>query len=151
MRLKTSVMTLGLLAVTLAGSPGVLGAESPIHARHTDPALQWGPCPPIFPQGCEIAVLHGDAAKDDADVFLRVPGGYAIPPHRHTSPERMTLAAGRLEVTYAGQKPITLQVGDYAYGPAKAPHTARCIGTDACVLFIAFVAAVDAEPAEMKD
>lgn len=37
------------------------------------PALKWGACPPPFPTGCEIAVLHGDSAQPNADVFRRVP------------------------------------------------------------------------------
>src|SRR5688572_5775084 len=65
---------------------------SPLAISTSDATLKWGPCPPIFTvPGCEIAVLHGDPAKPNADLFLRIPGGYAIPPHRHTSAERMIL------------------------------------------------------------
>ena len=113
-----------------------------------DAGLGWGPCPPLFPQGCEIAVLHGDPALANADVFLRVPPGYQIPPHSHTSAERMILVSGELKVTYQGQAEATLRSGDYAYGPAKAPHKAACVGDDACTLFIAFESAVDAAPFE---
>jgi quercetin dioxygenase-like cupin family protein len=109
-----------------------------------DPALEWGPCPPIFPAGCEIAVLHGDAARPNADVFLKVPPRYEIPPHWHTSAERMVLVAGEMHVTYQGQAMSILKPGTYAYGPAKLPHAASCVGGDACVLFIAFESAVDA-------
>ena len=35
--------------------------------------LKWGPCPPFLPKGCGSAVLHGDPAKDNADVFFKVP------------------------------------------------------------------------------
>ena len=38
-----------------------------------DPQLKWGPCPPFLPKGCAIAVLHGDPAKDNLDVFFKVP------------------------------------------------------------------------------
>ena len=105
-------------------------------------------CPPIFPQGCELAVLHGDPAKPNADVFLKVPAGYTIPPHWHTSAERMVLVAGRLKVEYTGHPPANLEPGTYAYGPAKAPHTAKCEDAGPCVLFIAFEAPVDAHAAE---
>ncbi|MDX1753335.1 MAG: hypothetical protein R3259_09135 [Salinimicrobium sediminis] len=27
-----------------------------------DKDLQWGPCPDFMPNGCEIAILHGDPA-----------------------------------------------------------------------------------------
>ncbi len=114
----------------------------------SSPELAWGPCPPIFPAGCEIAVLHGDPAAPNADVYLRVPAGYEIPPHTHTSAERMILVTGELTVAYQGQTVATLTTGDYAFGPAKAPHKASCISDAPCTLFIAFESPVDAEPFE---
>ena len=56
-----------------------------------DPQLKWGPCPPFLPKGCAIAVLHGDPAKDNVDVFFKVPAKSTIPLHWHTSAERMVL------------------------------------------------------------
>ena len=94
--------------------------------------------PAIFPPGCKIAVLHGNPAEPGADVFLRVPSGYTIPAHSHTSAERMVLVSGQLDVTYAGHPTVSLKRGDYAFGPALLPHTARCNGAEACTLFIAF-------------
>lgn len=105
---------------------------------------QWGPCPSIFPAGCQIAVLNGDPSKPNADVFLRVPSGYTIPSHAHTSAERMILVAGRLTVRYKGAAAAILTPGEYAYGPAGLPHDARCSGGKACTLFIAFEGPVDA-------
>ena len=113
-----------------------------------DPGLKWGPCPEIFPAGCEIAVLHGDPTKANADIFLRVPSNYEIPPHSHTSAERMILVTGEMQVAYKGQSPATLSVGSYAYGPAGAPHKAKCLSADPCTLFIAFELPVDAKPHE---
>ena len=120
-------------------------AEAPLARTAADPGLQWGACPPLFPAGCEIAVLHGDPARPNADVFLRVPGGYAIPPHSHTSAERMVLVSGRLQVKYQGHPEAILEPGTYAYGPAGMPHRASCAAGAACTLFIAFEGPVDAE------
>lgn len=113
-----------------------------------DPQLAWGGCPPFLPKGCQIAVLHGDPSKDNADVFFKVPGGATIPPHWHTSAERMVLVSGKLNVTYEGQKVAALKPGTYAYGPAKLPHKAVCASKEPCVLFIAFEAPVDAVPVD---
>jgi quercetin dioxygenase-like cupin family protein len=88
--------------------------------------------------------------KPGADVFFQVPGGYSIPAHSHTSAERMVLVTGELEVTYQGVSPVVLQAGQYAYGPAKAPHAARCRSQNACTLFIAFDLPVDAVAFEGK-
>ena len=113
-----------------------------------DAELKWGPCPPSLPKGCGIAVLHGDPAKDNVDVFFKVPAKSTIPLHWHTSAERMVLVAGELHVTYDGQKKAVLKPGTYAYGPAKRPHKGFCASADSCILFIAFESPLDAVPIE---
>ena len=136
-----------LLSVATASACTTSVAQTPAQAPVThsaDGALQWGPCPAIFPTGCEIAVLHGDPAKPNADVFLKVAGGQALPAHTHTSAERMVLVSGELEVKYQGAAQTTLTPGEYAYGPAKLPHRAACRSSTPCVLFIAFEGPVDA-------
>ena len=138
-----------LLAVlTLAGAvvSGQTPPERALAISAQDAQLQWGPCPPFMPAGCGLAVLHGDPAKPNADVLLKLPGGGAIPDHTHTSAERMVLVAGELHATYKGQAKVVLKPGMYAYGPARLPHSATCAGTAPCVLFIAFEGPVDAIP-----
>lgn len=132
-------------AVVIFTGTGVQAAPAskPVTAT-VNSALQWGPCPPIFPAGCQIAVLNGDPAKPNADVFLRVPGGYTIPPHSHTSPERIVLVEGQLTVRYQGSPAEDLTPGEYAYGPAGLPHLATCKSAGPCTLFIAFEGPVDA-------
>jgi quercetin dioxygenase-like cupin family protein len=122
--------------------------EPPLARTAKDAQLKWGPCPAFLPKGCEIAVLHGDPSKNNADVFFKVPGKSVIPRHWHTSAERMVLVAGELHVTYDGHKTAVLKPGTYAYGPAKLPHKAECKSAGACVLFIAFESPVDAVPSE---
>ena len=139
--LLLSGLTLALAACGQATTPP---NEQALALAASSAALKWGPCPAIFPAGCEITVLHGDPAKPNADVFLRVPAQYEIPSHSHTSAERMILVTGELQVTYKGQSPATLTVGSYAFGPAKMPHKASCVSADPCTLFIAFESAVDA-------
>ncbi|HEY2378782.1 MAG TPA: cupin domain-containing protein [Gemmatimonadaceae bacterium] len=57
--------------------------------------IQWGPAPPIFPKGAEIAVLQGDPSKsDEFTVRLRFPNGYKIPPHTHPTIENVTVLKG---------------------------------------------------------
>lgn len=140
----------GLLAVAvLATVPATAEApEVPLAAAISDPGLSWGPCPPVFPAGCEIAVLHGNPANPNADVFFRVPANYAIPHHWHTSAERMVLVAGEMHVTYDGHDTAVLMPGMYAYGPATAPHRAECKDQGPCVLFIAFEGPVDVQTGE---
>ena len=143
-----------LLVLTAAAFP--LGASADGHAPEPaiampadDAKLEWGPCPEFFPAGCNIAVLHGDPAKPNADVFFRVPGEYDLPAHSHTSAERMVLVSGELHVRYEGQEPVVLKPGMYAWGPPGRAHDGRCVGKEPCVLFIAFEGPVDATPTEM--
>ncbi len=142
--ISTTLALLGAAIFAASCGPNDAKPEQALAVLASDPALKWGPCPPLFPAGCEIAVLHGDPSKANADVFLRVPSHYEIPAHWHTSAERMVLVTGELQVTYKGQPPSTLSVGNYAYGPAKLAHKATCLSAGACTLFIAFEAPVDA-------
>ena len=135
--------TISANMATPAPATAPTSSEAPVTKAATDPALKWGPCPAPFPTGCELTVLHGDPAKPNADVLLRLPGGYVIPPHRHSSAERMILVSGQMEVKYQGAAAATLNPGNYAYGPANAPHRATCVGTTQCHLFVAFEGPVD--------
>ncbi|HET9484785.1 MAG TPA: cupin domain-containing protein [Xanthomonadales bacterium] len=118
-------------------------AEQAITVPFDDANLTWRACPPFLPDGCGIAVVHGDPTRPNADVFFRVPAGSTVPRHWHSSAERMVLVSGAMTVTYEGQAPIALKTGSYAYGPAKLPHTAVCAPGAPCVLFIAFEGPVD--------
>jgi quercetin dioxygenase-like cupin family protein len=127
-------------------------AEQEPAIAHTadDVQLQWGPCPAFLPEGCQIAVLHGDPGKPNADVFFRVPGKSKLALHWHTSAERMVLVAGELHVSYEGQRTTIMKPGTYAYGPARRQHSGVCASDIPCVLFIAFESPVDAVPVDGK-
>jgi len=144
--LSSLLPLLGLASASaLADSPD---QEPSVTHTADDESLTWGPCPPFLPEGCGIAVLHGDPAKNGLDVFFRVPAQSIIPLHRHTSAERMVLVAGELHVTYEGQETAVLKPGTYAYGPAEKPHSGFCASEVPCVLFIAFDSPLDAVPIE---
>ena len=139
-----------LLAAAVAAVPaGMATAQEPALTKAaTDATLQWSPCPPGLPEGCTLAVLHGDPGKPNADVFLKLPAKSTIAEHWHTSAERMILVSGEMQVTYKGQPQATLKPGAYAYGPAKLSHSAACVSATPCVLFIAFEQPVDLIPAK---
>ncbi|HEV7264940.1 MAG TPA: cupin domain-containing protein [Falsiroseomonas sp.] len=107
-------------------------------------ALNWGPCPDFMPEGCGLAVLQGDPARHNADVFFRLPANTTAERHWHNSAERMVLISGELHVDYDGQEPVVMRPGTYAYGPARLPHSAACRSAEPCILFIAFNEPVDA-------
>jgi len=138
-------LTLRSLAFILLFTLSTAQANEPALAyKHDDIRLQWGPCPPFIGKGCEIAILHGDPAKKNLDVFFKVPGDFTIAHHWHTSAERMILVSGNMTVTYDDQASELIETGMYAYGPSKRPHSAYCKKGDPCVLFIAFEEPLDA-------
>jgi quercetin dioxygenase-like cupin family protein len=142
-----TVKSVLLVTAVLVGAWAQAPAQEQAVTRSAqDAQLKWGPCPAFMPAGCALAVLHGDPAKANADVFLRLPANAVIPEHWHTSAERMVLVAGELTVSYKGQATTVIKPGMYAYGPAKVPHSASCGAGASCVLFIAFESAVDAVP-----
>lgn len=149
LNIRGRVVHLALFSLLMLAFGATLNAqEKALAVTHDDPALEWGPCPEFLPEGCRIAVLHGDPGKQNADIFFKVPGGAVVPRHTHTSAERMVLVSGELHVTYDGQDTVVLRSGSYAYGPPTLPHDAVCAAGDPCVLFIAFEQPVDAMPAD---
>ena len=87
---------------------------------------------------------HGDPAQRNAGIFYRVSGGPEIARHLHNSPERMVLVTGEMRKIYDGQDPVVLNTGAYAHDPARKPHTAMCLSSEPCTLFIAFVDPIEA-------
>jgi quercetin dioxygenase-like cupin family protein len=144
---KSALLNAVLVAASIAAFPA-LAQDVPLTRTTKDAQLKWGPCPEFLPKGCQIAVLHGDPSKNNADVFFKVPANSVIPRHWHTSAERMVLVSGELHVTYDGHKTTVLKPGTYAYGPPKMPHKAECKKAGPCILFIAFESPVDAVPSE---
>jgi quercetin dioxygenase-like cupin family protein len=57
--------------------------------------VKWAKAPPSVPPGAEASVLYGDPGKDGLFVLrLKLPKGYAIPPHTHPKPEIVTVISG---------------------------------------------------------
>lgn len=148
LKLLQAVATAPLVLASPFALAEASAPESALAFTVDDTKLEWGPCPAFIPEGCEIAILRGDPAKENADVFFKVPANFTIPHHWHTSAERMVLVSGELHVTYDGHETTTLKPGTYAYGPAKLPHKAFCAKGAPCVLFIAFESPIDAVPTE---
>ena len=140
-----------LVSVTIFSQKGdEIDIEKSIVKTINDTDLQWGPCPSFMPDGCNIAVLHGDPSKNNVDILFKIRGGSEIPNHFHSSPERMILLSGRLSVTYEDETTQVMETGSYAYGPSNKKHTAKCLSKEPCVIFIAFEDPLDAFAVKTK-
>lgn len=135
------------ILLTLLIFPTLLAAQNQGDAfvRSIDAeGLEWGGCPEFMPESCRIAVLQGDPAKPNADIFFKLEGNTEVANHWHHSAERMVLVSGELEVEYEEQESQVMDVSSYAYGPAERSHKAACLSEEPCVLFIAFEEPIDA-------
>ncbi|REL39315.1 cupin domain-containing protein [Rhodohalobacter sp. SW132] len=144
----TSILPLIFSFLILCYSPlkaqNISGDEEAFIFHKNDAGLEWASCPEFMPDDCRLAVLQGDPAGPNADVFFKLQGNSDVANHWHTSAERMILVSGELRVDYEGQDPVVMKPGTYAYGPAELPHTTSCVSDEPCLLFIAFEEPVDA-------
>ncbi len=135
---QTTIRRSGLpaLAATAAlafASAVPAAAAEPHHTVVPADAVQWGPVPPSLPPGAQAAVLYGDPGKSGPFVLrLKFPGGYAVPPHRHSMDEPITVISGRFLIG-SGQKldrasAQVLQPTGFVYLPAGMTHYAIADG-----------------------
>lgn len=122
MRLTTTVALLLALAAAGASAQQTASARSDL-----PPGVQWGPAPPIFPPGAQMAVLQGNPSTSELfTVRLRLPNGYKIPPHTHPTDEHVTVIRGNLRVgmgkTFDQKGMTTLGPGGFVTAPANHPH-----------------------------
>ena len=59
--------------------------------------VKWGPGPPGLPAGAKAAVISGDPSKAVPYVIrAKLPDGYKVPPHWHSTDENVTVIKGTL-------------------------------------------------------
>jgi quercetin dioxygenase-like cupin family protein len=122
--------------------PGPIVAAAPVTTDHlaahdAEPAdeIEFGPAPPVFPAGAEMAVLQGDpgVAGEIFTVRLRFPAGYVLPAHWHPTDEHVTVISGTFLVGLGdtfdeGALLPALEPGDFITAPANANHFATARG-----------------------
>lgn len=81
------------------GNGQAAASGQPTHKVVPADQVSWAAAPPSIPAGAQAAVLHGDPAKEGMFVMrLKMPSGYAIPPHTHPKPEIVTVISGAFSV-----------------------------------------------------
>lgn len=100
--------------------------------------VKWGDAPPSLPKGAKMAVLSGDPGKAGAfTARLKVPAGYKIAPHYHSTDEDLTVISGSFFFA-EGDKMETkgaheMKAGAFHHLPAKTHHYAFAKGGGAVV------------------
>lgn len=116
------------LGVGLVGLPMQVQAQEHHTIVSTDD-IKWGAAPPSLPSGAQAAVLLGNPAKEGPFVLrLKFPPGFAVPPHRHSKDELVTVISGKFGIG-AGEKldraaAKQLPPGSFVHLPAGMPHYA---------------------------
>jgi len=111
--------------IALAGPASSQGMD---HTMLTAQEIKWAKGPPSVPAGAEASVLYGDPGKEGLFVLrLKLPKGYAIPPHTHQKPEIVTVVSGTFilgmgnEADKSKAKPLPAG-GFFAFAPGMAHY-----------------------------
>lgn len=85
----------------------------------------------------QSVLLWGDPQKGEHAMLRKFPAGYAPPPHKHPSAERVVVVAGTIVVRYAGSAEKRLGPGSYSEIPANMEHAVKCADEAECVFVLA--------------
>lgn len=89
--------------------------------------------------GAEIALLRGDLSKDGSESILRLPPGYVVRNHTHTSDELYLWIKGAFELIGADGKSVTFNGPAYISFPGNAPpHKIVCGAKEPCLFYLKF-------------
>jgi quercetin dioxygenase-like cupin family protein len=105
-----------------AGSPIVIKADQ----------VKFHPAPG-FPKGAQIVLLRGDLSEAvPYTIRFKLPDGFVIPPHWHSTDEEVTVLSGTLNVGMGDKVDKTqstaLSAGGFQIVPAKAHHYVYATG-----------------------
>jgi len=89
--------------------------------------LRWGDAPPVLPKGAQFAVLAGDPGQAGPFVVrIKVPAGYQIPAHWHSTAEDVIVLSGAVNIGMGDkldrQTSTRLDVDGFVSLPPKMNH-----------------------------
>jgi quercetin dioxygenase-like cupin family protein len=89
--------------------------------------LRWGEVPSVLPRGAQLSVITGDPGKAGPYVIrVKVPAGYQIPAHWHSTAENLTVLSGTVNVGMGAKldkrTSTTLEMGSFTWLPPKMNH-----------------------------
>ena len=124
-------MVLAQTTATPKKTPTAAAGPAPVVV--TPDKIQWGPAPPVFPAGAQMAVLAGNPGKAGPfTVRLKFPDGYRVMPHWHPTAENVTVLSGEFRVGMGNKFDETsltsLPAHSLAVVPAHHNHYAMAKG-----------------------
>lgn len=129
-KLPTKLMFLTILASTLITAPTLYAADdsqgstSAILMKAKD--IKFHPAPG-FPKGAQIVLIRGDLSQAvPYTIRFKLPNGFVIPSHWHSTDEEVTVLSGTLNVgmgdTVDKSKSTALTAGGFQLVPANSHH-----------------------------
>jgi len=79
----------------------------------------------------------------------KIPGGFASPPHHHSTDHYVTVVSGTMSFTVDG-KETKLPAGSYFSYTGKKPHITKCEAGADCVLSVDARSKLDVTPEAEK-
>ena len=99
-------------------------------------AIQEAEWKPTGFKGVEAAVLWGDPESDArGGELLKMDGGLAFPPHKHSYDERVLVISGTFVFIQPAGNDRQLRAGSYYYLPADVMHASRCDAGPTCLVY----------------
>ena len=83
------------------------------------------------------ALLWGDPKTGEHGMLRKFPAGYAPPPHKHPSTERVVVISGTIVVRHGGSSGKSLGPGSYSEIPANMVHAVKCGEESDCEFVLA--------------
>lgn len=92
-----------------------------------------------LPKGAEIAVLRGNLETGFSESLLRLPPGYSVPNHNHTSDELYVWIQGPFTLTTQDNTETKFAGPAYINFPGNAPpHALKCGSASDCILYLRY-------------
>lgn len=110
--------------------------------------LSYQPVDPKYPDGPQMAVVHGDPTAGGLSAFfLKLPAGSDAGIHSHTAGYQAVVVSGTPKHWLPGDKDVKpLEPGGYWMQPGDQPHGDVCEGDSECVLFLVMDGKFDFTP-----
>jgi quercetin dioxygenase-like cupin family protein len=90
---------------------------------------------PNIPDCMTVLVERGDPASGPSVVQVRMTPGCDSQWHWHTTDANVMVVSGAIQFGMKGEKPSTMQRGDFAFLPGHHVHQEKCGGAVPCAFF----------------
>lgn len=101
--------------------------------------VKWAPLKVQGLEGAEVAVLRGSVDKAGSELLLRLPPGFKVANHSHTSDETYVWLSGAFTLISNSGERTAFDGPAFISFPGNAPpHGLECGGASPCILYLRY-------------